>query len=139
MMIALIRHGAWLAWREMRHDSASSICFVIAFIGSALPLVLLLALKQGAIGHLINDITEDADGMLWIATNGGASRFNPSTEQFTRYQHDPGNENSLGGDTIISAFVDSVGNIWFGGIPPNGLNKLNPETGVIMRYRAGEK
>jgi len=89
--------------------------------------------------NFVRDITEDADGMLWIATNGGASRFNPSTGQFTRYQHNPENENSLGGDTIISVFADSVGNIWFGGIPPNGLNKLNIETDVMTRYAAGER
>ena len=44
---------------------------------------------------------EDDQGYLWIATyTGGVNKFDPTTERFTRYRHDPSNPNSLSGDSV---------------------------------------
>ena len=44
----------------------------------------------------VKDLIEDDRGYLWIATyTGGVNKFDPSTERFTRYRHDPGNPNSI--------------------------------------------
>lgn len=36
-------------------------------------------LKEGLAGHIVRGILEDADGVLWIATNGGVSLFDGKT------------------------------------------------------------
>src|SRR6266545_3744229 len=44
----------------------------------------------------INSIVEDQEGYLWIATRqGGLNRYDPRTEEFTRYVHDDLNPTSL--------------------------------------------
>ena len=51
--------------------------------------------------NFIQDLMEDDHGYLWIATNtGGVNKFDPTTERFTRYLHDPNNPNSIGGDSV---------------------------------------
>ena len=51
--------------------------------------------------NFLQDLIEDDHGHLWISTNTGVNRFDPVTERFTRYLHDPNNLNSLG-STYIS-------------------------------------
>ena len=49
----------------------------------------------------IEDLIEDDQGYLWIATyTGGVNKFDPATERFTRYRHDPSNPNSLIADSV---------------------------------------
>ena len=51
--------------------------------------------------NFVLDLFEDAQGFLWIGTyNGGVNKFDPVTERFTRYRHDPDNPNSLSGDMV---------------------------------------
>ncbi|WP_339948868.1 hypothetical protein [uncultured Albimonas sp.] len=52
-------HALSLAWAELRADPRSTACFMLAFVGAALPLLLLLALKQGAIGAIVDELVED--------------------------------------------------------------------------------
>ncbi len=86
-------------------------------------------------GNHVRALSEDRDGMLWIATaNSGVNRFDPYTETFTHYRHDPANPNSLGGDEIFSIFQDRAGNFWFGGPPSSGLTTFDPSTNTFTRY-----
>src|SRR5215472_14752748 len=53
--------------------------------------------------NYLQDLMEDDQGYLWIATlTGGVNKFDPRTERFTRYRHDPGNSNSISGDSVYS-------------------------------------
>ena len=45
---------------------------------------------------------------------GGLNRFDPRTQQFTRYQHDPEKPISLSNDTVTSILQDTAGTIWIG-------------------------
>ena len=45
---------------------------------------------------------------------GGVDKFDPRTERFTRYRHDPSNANSISGDSVYSIARDSRGYLWFG-------------------------
>ena len=76
---------------------------------------------------------EDDQGYLWIATNTGVNKFDPTTERCTRYLHDPNNPNSLAGAYITSIARDSQGYFWFG-TEANGLDKLDPSTGIFTHY-----
>ncbi len=85
-------------------------------------------------GNLTWRLLEAQDGALWIATQGyGVSRFDPDTEQFTRYRHDNDNANSLSDDYVQAMLEDDTGNIWFGTV--NGLDMLDVETGQFTNFR----
>lgn len=60
--------------------------------------------------NLIDDLMEDDKRDLWIATyTGGVNKFNPPSERFARYQHDPRNPNSLIADSVNSIARDRRG------------------------------
>ena len=82
----------------------------------------------------IEDLIEDDQGYLWIATyTGGVNKFDPATERFTRYRHDPGNPNSLIADSVNSIARDKRGFLWFG-TEASGLDKFDPSTGAFTHY-----
>lgn len=83
----------------------------------------------------IKGIVEDDNGRLWLATEGGGvNSYDPVTNQFTHFQSDPNNPASLGSDIVLTAFRDSQNNMWFGGLPPAGLNRIDATTGAVSVY-----
>ncbi|MCJ8322147.1 MAG: ATP-binding protein, partial [Colwellia sp.] len=73
-------------------------------------------------------------GNLWIGTyDSGLNHFNPKTQKFTHYRHQPGDANSLSDDNIMSLLEDSQGNLWVG--TGGGLNQFNPKTQQFTHYR----
>lgn len=77
--------------------------------------------------------------IIWIGTeNGGLNKFEPGTETFTFYLHEPDNPNSLSHNTIWSIYEDSQGIIWIG-TSGGGLNRFNPETGIFNHYQYSPK
>ena len=57
-------------------------------------------------------ILKDVNGLLWMGTKNGLSRFDGS--HFKVYYHDPHNSHTIAGN-FISGFVDdSLHNIWIG-------------------------
>lgn len=58
---------------------------------------------DGLANNCVYDIVKDNDGILWISTNKGISRFDPVTEKFRNYDHSDGlqhNEFSGGAGTL---------------------------------------
>jgi PAS domain S-box-containing protein len=85
----------------------------------------------------IMSLIEDHHGNLWVGTRGGGlSKFDPITETFTTYQHDPDNPNSISGNMILfeALYEDAQGYIW-AGTPLDGLNRLDPATDTFTHYR----
>jgi signal transduction histidine kinase/ligand-binding sensor domain-containing protein len=86
----------------------------------------------------------DKKGTLWVGTGfpwdaadpsrkqGGLNRYDPQTETFTRYLHDPKNPQSISHNVVRGMFEDSRGNFWVGtcGI---GLQLMNREKGTFTR------
>ncbi len=78
-------------------------------------------------------ILQDRNGNLWIGTWNGLNKLtvsdlenamlNPSSVKFKRYKFQPGNQNSLSDERVISVYEDVDGNLWFGTYG-GGLNKL---------------
>ena len=69
-----------------------------------------------------------------LAPGGGLNKFDPTTERFTRYRHDPDNPNSISGDAVKSIARDSRGYLWFG-TEDSGLDKFDPATETFTHYR----
>jgi ligand-binding sensor domain-containing protein/signal transduction histidine kinase len=84
--------------------------------------------------NFIQDLLEDDQGCLWIATNNGANRFDPRSERVTRYLHDPKNPDSLGGSYVNAIARDDRGHIWLG-MQDGGLDQFDPGTARFTHYR----
>ncbi|CAN5779547.1 sensor histidine kinase [soil metagenome] len=90
-------------------------------------------------------IDKDRAGTLWMGSGKGLYRLNliekkndkVSEVNFTHYQHDPGNPNSLNGNGVRSIFEDRYGIIWIA--TDNGLNSFDRKTGIFRRYQHDAK
>ena len=73
----------------------------------------------------IQIIRQDKPGVLWIGTEQGINRFDIKNNRYLRYQHEPGNPNSLSGNSIQSRALafDKQHNLW-AGTWSFGLNKI---------------
>lgn len=71
--------------------------------------------SDGESNATIRDMVEDRQGRIWVATfGGGLSVFDPVSEKFTRFNHDPQNPASLSDDATNCLFVDPKGTLWIG-------------------------
>lgn len=78
--------------------------------------------KQGLINNNIKGILEDREGYLWISTNNGISRFDPSSNRFTNYTKEDG---LVDNQFYWNAYCRSrKGILYFGGL--NGLTVIDP-------------
>ncbi len=79
--------------------------------------------RHGLPNDVVYGIEPDADGNLWLATNGGLARFDPRAESvdvYTASQGLQGNEFNVG-----AHFRGRDGELFFGG--PRGFNAFYPE------------
>ncbi|MBA4851735.1 two-component regulator propeller domain-containing protein [Emticicia sp. BO119] len=75
----------------------------------------------------LNSIVEDNDGTLWIGTQGGVSHFNPFSETFENFVHDPKNPKSLSDNWDCNVFKDSKKRLWV--MNNNGLHVFDRKSG----------
>ena len=85
----------------------------------------------------IQALYQDAEGILWIGTwGGGVTRFDPATEQFTRYQYAEENPHSLSNDMVYAITEDRAGGLWIG--TEDGLNRFDRASGQFSRFYHAE-
>ncbi|MCW3807105.1 hybrid sensor histidine kinase/response regulator [Plebeiibacterium marinum] len=87
-------------------------------------------------GNIVQEITQDSYGNLWIGTENGLNIYNPTDNTFHRIYHSENIPSSLCDNRIQSGCIieDSQQNIWIG--TWNGLNKIRLED---IPYRNGQK
>ncbi len=91
--------------------------------------------KSSLSSNIINDIVEDTNGVLWIATwGGGLNQFDRETEKFKSYRHDPNNSQSISSDLITSLVLDGEGILWIG-TDDGGLDELNTKANTFVHHR----
>ncbi|MBN1117246.1 MAG: response regulator [Bacteroidales bacterium] len=63
----------------------------------------------------ILQLYEDKDGFIWIINDAdkGISKYNPETESFTTFVHDPENPNSISSNTFYHIMQDKDSTLWF--------------------------
>ena len=80
----------------------------------------------------IHDMQFGADGTIWIASDGGLTRFRRNAQTPAEMWHTYDTVNSpLLIDPVRSIAIDNQGNVWVSNAEPNfsaGLFKLNPAT-----------
>lgn len=84
-------------------------------------------------GKMVNDIREDSNGRLWVATfSNGLYRYDARNDRWTQYLNDPEDAGSLPCDNITSVFEDSHGQIWLT-TEGSGFCRFDPEHETFIR------
>ncbi|MEJ2211129.1 MAG: two-component regulator propeller domain-containing protein [Anaerolineae bacterium] len=100
------------------------------------------ALRSPYVTHLV----EDAQGRLWVGTTfGGLHQFDRETGQVTAYPFSADEPNTFSGNSVRSMLTDREGKLWVasaevqsdGTFARLGLERLDPDTGKIIRFAAG--
>ena len=97
-----------------------------------------IGLDDGLSQSTVFDITQDERGNMWFATYNGLNKYDGY--DFTVYQHDEKNENSIGGDIIRSLKTDSQGRVWIGTY--EGLSLYNADMDSFYNFsykKSGKK
>ena len=73
-----------------------------------------------------SSLLEGTNGLIWFSTSSnGFYSFDPISEKFTRYYHQPGNSNSLAGEIHNGNItIDIPGTLWIS--TAAGLNSFDP-------------
>ncbi len=80
--------------------------------------------RDGLTNDVIKSIQDDAEGIFWLSTNEGISRFDPESRQVRNYRSSDG---LYGKEFVFRAcFRDSLGKIYFGGV--HGVNIFHPDS-----------
>ena len=79
---------------------------------------------------LINTITQDRQGFIWIGTDYGLNRFDGY--RFTAYLNKADNPQSLNHNNVQALFVDSDGQLWVG--TAKGLARYDAATDSFQRF-----
>lgn len=93
-------------------------------------------IEDGLPNNNINGITSDLEGYLWLSTNNGISRFNPSTREFKNFN----NYNGLLGNEFKRGAVLTTksGQLFFGGtagcftISPSAVKNNKQKPAVVF-------
>jgi ligand-binding sensor domain-containing protein len=76
----------------------------------------------------------DRQGMLWVGSSGcGVELYNPSTNEWHLYEHNPENTESISDNFIESILEVQNGDLWFG--TAGGLNFFNRKTKTFTHFR----
>ena len=87
--------------------------------------------------NLVSTVFEDAEGVLWVGTENGLSRFVRKPAAFVNYRHEARNPQSLPDNPITAVLADSKGFLWIAGA--GKLNQLDRRTGELTVYRRNPK
>ncbi len=85
-------------------------------------------------GPVVNDIEQDIQGFIWIATQDGLNKYDG--QKVTHYLHNPENENSLPGSWIVDILSDREGNLWVAG--ESGVSLYLPEIDGFHNFTSQE-
>ncbi len=93
--------------------------------------ILHYTIKDGLSFGVVNSITQDKKGFIWIATADGLNRFDGS--EFKVFKLEPDNKYSLPSNFVDIIFKDSEGVLWVSS--RTGLNRFDPEKERFINYK----
>jgi len=90
-----------------------------------------ISISDGLSQGMTNDLEEDADGYLWIATKDGLNRYDG--KKIKVFRHDPKDSVSISENFIYSICIDKAGRLW-AGTQSGGVNLFLPESETFLRF-----
>ena len=91
-----------------------------------------LTTEQGLSQVTVNDVLQDSQGFIWLATENGLNRYDGVTVK--RYQRQQSRVDGLAGDYIVALDEDQSGNLWLA-TEGGGLAVWNRRADTISSYR----
>ena len=82
----------------------------------------------------IRHITQDRDGVLWIATDDGLNEWQPGSNAFKSYYSDPADPTSLSENRITHLYESTDGVLWVG--TSAGVNTWNFLSDAFTQYKS---
>jgi diguanylate cyclase (GGDEF)-like protein len=93
---------------------------------------------RGLTSDRISSLLCDRYGRVWVGTfDGGLNRWDPESQSFTVFRHDPKVPRSLASDAVTTLFEDSSGRLWVGTYR-GGLHRFEPRSGTFTVFRHDE-
>ena len=86
--------------------------------------------KNGLSNEIIQAITEDNEGYIWVSTENDISRFNPTTERFENIIFSESKQPTIFSE--LSSWKNSDGELMFGSY--NGIYRFNPAEIAYKTY-----
>ncbi len=83
-------------------------------------------------GTGVSSMCEAADGVVWITSSKGVHSYNLRSKQLRHYTTPSG----LSSDNAMAVEIDRAGMVWVS--TSRGLNRLDPNTGIIDNYFVGD-
>jgi len=83
-------------------------------------------------GAQINVIEYGSNGILWLGTTRGLSKYELKSKKITNYRHDKDNPHTLSNDIISDIHEDAAGIVWL--TTESGLNRFDPRTEEFTAY-----
>src|SRR5688572_17799648 len=83
---------------------------------------------------------QDSTGALWLGSDQGLARFEPTAATFRRYRHDPRVATSLSHDAIRAILPDprQPNRFLWVGTAGGGLNRLDVDSGTFVHFRESD-
>ncbi len=112
------RHNTWFgSWDRVLYKYTASQNTKTAYTGNRY--------RSDFLPDEILAFAEDTNRQLWMGGKTmGLQIFNPVTETFTNYQHDPAKSGSLADNHVNCIFTDRSGLVWIG--TDRGISLSNP-------------
>ncbi len=86
--------------------------------------------SNGLSQSFVYDIIEDADGLIWIATQDGLNVYDG--QHFKHYRNNINEAHTLADNIVRTLFIDNEKNIWVG--TQNGLSQYNKKLDNFTNY-----
>jgi len=90
-----------------------------------------LGSERGLGQNTVNALAQDAQGFVWVATQGGLHRYDG--QRYVQYRHDPRDPASLPDSYVTALAADGGHSLWIGSYSQY-VARLNLATGEIRRY-----
>lgn len=87
---------------------------------------------KGISSKTVRAFCEDNNGNIWIGTFNGLFKYNPFTDTYSIYCHEP-RTGALTHSSIYALFKDKQGTVWIGTYY-GGLNYFNPDSELFTHY-----
>lgn len=90
-----------------------------------------ITVDNGLSGNSINDILQDQDGFLWIATKDGLNRYDGY--EFKIFRHSPDDPHTLPENWVEVLYLDKQNRLWIG--TNNGLSYFDKATESFVNFK----